>query len=40
MAQSAVPVATSPRTVTVRVRTLGVAAAVLATVGFVLWLLL
>jgi hypothetical protein len=40
MAQSAVPVATNPRTVTVRVRTLGVAAAVLATVGFVLWLLL
>ena len=39
MAQSAVPVATSPRTVTVRVRTLGIAAAVLATAGVVVWLL-
>jgi hypothetical protein len=38
MAQSAVPVATSPRTVTARVRTLGIAGAVLAMVGLVSWL--
>jgi hypothetical protein len=39
MAQPAVPVATSPRTVTVRVRTAAVAGSVLATVGLVWWLL-
>jgi hypothetical protein len=39
MAQPAVPVATSPRTIAVRVRTVAVAGTVLATLVFVWWLL-
>lgn len=39
MAQPALPVATRPRTITVRVRTLGIAALVLLTVGLVWWAL-
>jgi hypothetical protein len=39
MAQSAFPVATDPRTITVRVRTVVIAAVVLAAIGLVWWAL-
>jgi hypothetical protein len=39
MSQSALPVATPPRTITVRVRTLGIVAAVAAVIGVVWWAL-
>jgi hypothetical protein len=39
MAQSALPVATAPRTITIRVRTLLVLATAVATAGLVWWAL-